>query len=133
MSMGVDLSSPLTREEREYLAARGRYADIERVDALHGVTDGQELDAGDGTGPQYVPLMTGEQRAGEAARLRARLAELEAADEDAADEDTDEVAPYEEWKKPELDAELERRSLLKTGTNAEKAQRLRDDDATAEV
>jgi len=127
MSMGVDLSSPLTAEERAYLAERGRYADIERVDGLHGVTDGPDLGEGDGTGPQYVPLMTGEQRAGEAARLRARLAELEAEDEDSEDE-ADDVSPYEEWKKPELDAELDRRGLVKTGTNAEKAVRLREDD-----
>jgi hypothetical protein len=133
MSMGVDLSSALTAEERAYLAERGRYADIDRVDALHGVTDAPDLGSGDGTGPQMVPLMTGEQRAGEAARLRARLAELEAEDTEDSDEETAE--PYEAWKVDELKAEIDRRNVgrateaqLPKGTKAQMVDTLYDDD-----
>lgn len=129
MSMAIDLSSPLTRDERAYLAERGRYADIERADALTGVTDSPDLGSGDGTGLQLQPLGTAEQRAARRAQLEAELAALSADDEEDVDpEDDDELPPYSEWTVPALDAELKRRSLSVNGTKPEKVKRLEDDD-----
>lgn len=132
MSMVIDLSTPLSTKEREYLASRGRYADIERADALTGVDSPPELPEGDGSGLSLQPLGTAEARAQRAELLRRELAALEAADsgeEDDADDDTDEVPPYDAWTVPDLDTELRRRKLSTAGTKPEKVARLEQDDA----
>lgn len=130
MSMEIDLSTPLTDDERQYLLMRGRLADIERADSLNGV-ETPDAPEGDGTGPKPISLMTSEQRATEAERLRARLAEIEG-DADESDEDEDvEPEPYDAWTVQELDAELKRRQLPTSGTKAEKVKRLEEDDAAA--
>jgi hypothetical protein len=130
MSMHVDYSTPLTKEERAYLEARGDLAAIQRADSLTGVTNPPEFGEGDGTGPQVQPLMTSEQRAAEKANLQRRLAELEAQDGTGDDGDEDgEVEPYPVWTNQELTDELKRRSLAVTGSKAEKIARLEEDDA----
>lgn len=137
MSMAVDYNTPLTQEERAYLESRGKLAEIQRADSINGVTNPPEYGAGDGTGPQLQPLLTSEQRALEKERLRARLAELEAAEaESGADEDSDEVPPYESWKSNDLNKEIDARNegrpeeqkISKSGTVAERATRLYADD-----
>lgn len=129
MSMGLDLSKPLDEKGRAYLAMRGRYADIQRIDAQQGV-ETPELDAGDGTAPPVIPLMSAEQKATERDRLLARLAALDAEEADPEEAD-DEVDPYEVWAPKELDAELKRRGLPGGGTKPEKVARLEEDDAKA--
>ena len=126
MSMEVDFASALTEEERAYLTERGRYADIERADSLHGV-ETPEYDNGDGTGLQQQALLTSEQRATEVDRLKARLAELEGSDEDDRDDDGG-LPPYEDWKVGDLDGELKARKLSTAGTKQDKADRLYQDD-----
>lgn len=127
MSMHVDLSTPLTEEERQYLAMRGRYAELERAAQLTGESVG-DLGTGDGTGPAVMPLGTAEQRAGERERLLARLKELDAAD---GEQDEEELPPYEQWKVQELDKELKGRGLPTDGDKPTKVQRLYADDQAA--
>lgn len=132
MSMAVDLSTPLTKQEREYLAARGLYAELERADQMSGEAS-PELPAGDGTGLQPVSLLTSEQQASERQRLLARLRELDAGTGDSDVEEVPEesdLPPYEQWDVKELDAELKERKLPTSGSKADKANRLYADDET---
>lgn len=132
MSMKVDFGTPLTKAEREYLEARGSLGEIERADAMHGV-ETPVYGEGDGTGPKLVELMTSEQRASEAQRLRERLAEIEGAPSEDAPAGAD-VAPYEEWSVDDLKAEIDTRNvdreqkLAKTGNVKALADRLYEDD-----
>lgn len=129
MSMKVDLSTPLTREEREYLAGRGRYDDITRADSMHGV-DAEPLPEGDGSGPVPHETTLVARQEQEIAELKRRLALLEGTSEES-EEDTEDVAPYEEWTVAELDAELKRRQLPVKGDKQAKAQALYDHDDAA--
>lgn len=129
MSMEVDLSTPLTAEERAYLAMRGRQAEIERADGLTDVTDPPALDEGDGTGPKMQHLGTAEARAARKEALLEELRLIVESEGGAAEEDDEGVAPYEEWTHKELDAEIERRGLPKvTGDKVSKANVLYADD-----
>jgi hypothetical protein len=135
MSMQVDLTTPLTREERAYLIERGQTHVIERADAQHGY-DGSDddLNEGDGTGTRFEAVTQGERAAERKQRLLEELAAIEAAEGNTADDDEDvELAdkPYEEWSKAELDKELKTRELPGGGTNADKAARLRANDDEA--
>lgn len=141
MSMEVDFSTPLTDAERKFLNERGRYSDIERVDAAFGENAPEGFnDSGDGTGPQMEPVLQGEVRAARKERLLAELAAIENAEASESDEDEDgsgDVAPYESWKVSELDAEIKRRNdagaTLATGGNKdEKVARLYEDDDNSE-
>jgi hypothetical protein len=130
--MNVDVSTPLTQEERNYLSERGLYAEIERADGLSG-TESPELPAGDGTGLRLAPLNTAEARAARAEQLRRELAELEGTD--AASESAEEDS-YEDWKLEDLKAEIDTRNdgrpadqkLSKTGTKQDLVDRLYADD-----
>src|SRR3954465_8598992 len=62
MSMEVDLTTPLTPEERNNTHTRGREPGVERADNLHGV-EGADVPTGDGTGPVTMQLGTAEQQA----------------------------------------------------------------------
>lgn len=127
MSREVDLSKPLSAEDAEYLAMRGRYADLERA--------GGVAPEGDGTGPALTSPLSADMAAAEEERLLARLAQLNPEkygdlSDDGDDDDGDgDPAPYHEWTVPELDAELKGRQLSTSGTKAEKVKRLEDDDA----
>lgn len=135
MSMAVDLSTPLTQEEREYLAARGRYADLERADAMHGVTDAPALPDGDGTGPTQYGTASYDVRDQRIAALERELAllkgETDDSEEEADDSEDGEVSPYEQWTVQELDAELKRRKLPVTGNKDAKVTALYDHDDAA--
>lgn len=137
MSREVDLSTPLTKEERAYLHMRGRIADIERADAQHGVTEADPFIDGDGTGPQQKSVLTGDRAAARKAELLAELAALEESesdeDEDTSDvedEDGEDGESYADWTVPQLDAELAKRKLAKGGTKDDKVRRLEEDDET---
>jgi hypothetical protein len=136
MSMAVDLSTPLTPDEAKYLAERGRDAE------LHGAAERHEQDvnellsdtSGDGTGPRVMQLNTGLRQVESADELLARLREMGVnvkVDESQVDEDDSDVAPYENWKVSELDAELKRRNLPVTGDKTAKVNALYADDAAA--
>lgn len=128
MSMEVDLSKPLTDAERAYLESRGRTAEIERADAIHGV-DTPPPGQGDGTGPVSHGTSMVDVRDQRIADLERELALLRGDDgSNTEDEDTEEVAPYEEWTVKELDAELKRRNLPVTGDKTAKATALYDHD-----
>jgi hypothetical protein len=137
MSMKVDYSTPLTREEREYLEARGAHAEIERADSMNGV-ETPEPGAGDGTGLQMQPLLTSEARAAEKERLLARLRQIEGDEADADLADDEDLPPYEEWSLDLLKTEIETRNegrehkMAKTGSQATLADRLRKDDEEQE-
>jgi hypothetical protein len=133
MSMAVDLSTPLTKAEREYLAMRGRYDDITRADQMHGV-EGVALPAGDGTGPITHGTATHDVALQRIAELEAQLALLRGGTpgaDDSEEEVADDVAPYEEWTVAELDAELKRRNLAVTGNKESKVKVLYQDDETS--
>lgn len=137
MSMEVDLSTPLTEEERQYLHMRGRLSDIQRADDLHGV-EGAPVPEGDGTGPGVMALGTAEQSAQRReqllAELRAMGVPVVVADEST--EEVEEAPPYETWNSKDLNAEIDRRNMdradgdkiSKSGSVSERADRLYMDD-----
>ncbi len=133
MAMGIDFSTPLTNQERKFLEERGRYSDIERADSVHGASAPEDWDvAGDGTGPQVLPVLTSEARAARKEQLLRELADIDAAEGGDA-EDGEDVPPYEAWNVAELDAEIKRRndagaSLETGGKKDEKVARLYEDD-----
>lgn len=130
MSRNVDFSKPLSAEDQAYLHMRGRVSDLDRQTAT------EDLDvSGDGTGPQYRPVLQGEAAAARKQQLLdelAAIAEGEAAEagRDGSVEDGD-VDPYEVWSPDELTKELKRRELTHTGSKADKVARLYEDDAKA--
>lgn len=141
MSMAVDLSTPLTPEERAYLNERGRYAEIERADALHGGTpDDAPTFGGDGTGPRVQQLNTGLATIEEPEVLLQRLRDMGVNVQVLDEDDDSEVAPYTEWSITDLKTEIDRRNegrdeaskLSKSGSVQTLADRLyKDDDAVA--
>jgi hypothetical protein len=139
MSMGVDLSTPLTPEEAQYLHNRGRDAELQGTADRHG-QDVNELlsdQSGDGTAPVVTPLNTNLQQMATPEALLARLRDMgvnvQVVDEpgDDADDAEPDVSPYEEWPVKDLDAELKRRNLPVTGDKQAKLDRLYADDEKA--
>lgn len=139
MSQEVDLTTPLTKEEREYLYMRGKLSDIQRADDLHGVQDA-DVPTGDGTGPMTMQLGTAEQQVQRREQLLAELRAMgvpvvvdETADQDEA---TEEAPPYETWKSADINTEIDRRNvgrsdadkISKSGSVTERADRLYMDD-----
>lgn len=130
MSMEVDLSTPLTKEEREYLHMRGRLSDLQRADDLHDVTDAP-VPTGDGTGPGSEEL----RKAQLIAELRAMGVDVPEQDNEA-DQDDETAPPYETWSSKDLNAEIDRRNegrtdtdkISKAGSVTERADRLYMDD-----
>lgn len=101
MSKQIDLTVPLSDEDREWLLARGRDADVALADRL---ASGEPLvaeDAGAASAPE----------------------DSSAPGEDAP---TDQ---YDEWSKDALQSELEDRGLPSRGTKAELIEVLRNSDA----
>jgi hypothetical protein len=121
--MAIDYTTPLTAKERQYLLHRGRYADVERVDAAFGEESDVSLLSGDGTGPGTRQLATGEALAQRKAELLRELELIEQAEGGPVEDDED-VPPYETWKVADLDAELKRRGLPVTGDKSAKANAL---------
>lgn len=135
MSMGVDLSKPLTPEEAKYLHERGRDAELAGAAERHDQSVNELLAdvSDDGTGPRVMQLNTGLQQVESAEVLLERLrdmgldVEVKPASQDEGDDAT-EVPPYESWKVADLDAELKRRNLPVTGDKPTKANALYADD-----
>lgn len=135
MSQEVDINKRLSDQDYAYLVSRSRGDLIERAHAMHGTSDADyaHVLSGDGSGPDVRPVLQGESRAARRDQLLAELAALDDAEDEAdeADEADEEMdsRPYSEWSVPELDAELAKRELPKTGTKPDKVKRLEDDDA----
>lgn len=133
MSMEVDLSTPLTDEERAYLHMRGRVSDIQRADDANNVTDAP-VPAGDGTAPGSEEL----RKAQLIAELRAMGVDVPEQDgEQDADDET--APPYETWSSADINTEIDRRNegrtdadkISKAGTVSQRADRLYMDDEKA--
>lgn len=157
MSRQIDLSEPLSKEDREWLLNNNRAEDVRANDAEHG-RDSADLGAAPGTA---TPLVTGQEpslgsdrtypvgltpdsRNADLDRDR-RERQFRAALDPERPEDTDQNSvdpfgqrgflvetddrPYEDWDKTDLQAEAGKRELAKSGNKAELAERLRADDA----
>lgn len=142
MSRKIDLSTPLSDEDRQYLVDRDRWQDLANADG-HGDPEQSKREAIQGfrTAQEHsVPEPT---RVGAEAKLAA--AEQNPAHQPSSgDEDED----YEDWTFEDLKAELDERKAdavangmtqedankrySKGGSQKDLVQRLRDDDAAPE-
>lgn len=142
MSQKVDLSTPLTQEEYNYLQTRSQNDIIDRAHSMHGTSDADYAqNDGDWTGPQPVPATQGERAANRRAELLAELAALgedddtdddvEGSDDGGSDAEDETAEPYENWPDADLNAELKNRGLSAAGKHDDKVKRLYADDETA--
>lgn len=119
MARHIEPGSELSQEDYDYLAARGR---VDEMVNAYGCTIPDSVGPRDEEGNPPAPV--------EFADLQERLpapatppGQMEQAapdqfnadgtvrgDDDFDDDETDEIPPYEEWKKAELLAEIERRN-----------------------
>lgn len=114
MGMQVDLTQPISDDERAYLLSRNREADVAANDRAFG--DGE---------PLATPGVAGTEPS-------------LGADQVPADSE-DGGAEYEDMSHADLDAEIDARNedlpddeqISKSGTIAQKAARLREDDAAS--
>jgi hypothetical protein len=128
VSRQIDLTEPLSDEDRLYLRDRSRFDLIAAADAIAAgeeysdsmftqgnpaVQSGEELPPNTGTASSHYdpPEYGGGTRV-----------ELD-------DSEDDEEPDYDSWKKSELEAEAHNRGLEKSGTKADIAERLRQHDA----
>lgn len=130
MSKQVDLEKPLSDEDRDYLESRAMHREIAENDARF--ADGDPVSERSGlTGeePAYgVPAGSHPEAVGVGqggVLARSDPAADRRAAESAADDEEDE---YSEMTVAELQDELEKRDLPKSGKKAELAARLREDD-----
>lgn len=136
MSMAVDLSTPLSKEEAAYLQERGRHQELEAAAERHDQNVSELLNTdGDGTGPTKLALNSDLQAIQSPEVLLARLREMgvnvAVVDESADEDDEVDISPYQEWSVAELDAELKRRDLPVTGNKQAKVDALYADDDKA--
>lgn len=134
MSKQIDLTKPLSDEDRQYLEDRARHYEIAANDAEHA---GAELP------PEYLGLTGGEPAFGVPAdshpegvglgegTLRPTNPHATVADESAPTEEDSEDS-YDDMTVAELQDELENRELPKSGKKAELIARLRGDDGGEE-
>lgn len=127
MSREIDLTEPLSDADRQYLVDRSRFDLIAAADAM---AAGQEYS--DSMFTQGDPAV----QVGEALPPNTGSAhsvydppEYGGGTQVSLDDEDDEEPDYDSWKKPELEAEAHNRGLDKSGTKAEIAERLREDDA----
>jgi len=110
MGRDIDLSQPLSDEDREFLLARNQHAVVERNDVAFGKADADPTPPGAlGTEPSLASDRT--------------EADVEAM---AGGGEADADVAYEDMTHKELDAILGPRGLSTSGTIAEKADRLYD-------
>ena len=124
MSREVDLTQPLSEEDKEYLRARGReqqvtlneaqFSDDPAVQAAAAFVPGLDVDLAEG-----VPATPGGDP---------RVVMGGGPVEGPVTFDTEDN--YEAWSKSELEEELENRDLPKSGNKTELVARLREDDAS---
>jgi hypothetical protein len=135
MARHIDDSKPLSDEDRQWLTDWSRTAEIERIDALHGVeSDGEQGAFFD----DLHPLQSGSDFSGEQEEpedplkgetdMGASQADSPAEVPDNWTQETDDE-PYDDWTKDDLADELGERGLTKSGNKDELVSRLRDSDA----
>lgn len=127
MSKQIDLTQPLSDEDREYLRVLGRLDDIRRNDEQFAEGyEAPEAREPSATADRTQAAGIGEGTLGTRA---ANASQPELAGEGADEVGDDTEAPYEEWNLVDLREELEVRELSKSGNKGELAARLREDDA----
>jgi hypothetical protein len=161
MARQIDDSKPLSADDRQWLKDWGRDAEIERIDQIHGVTDGgasdedssaggertladalsqllrdNGVDPGDDplealvgvlTRSQGDPLGNGQQIVAPGESGSSATGEPTGSDTGDGDDGGDYTG--DDWKVADLQDELGRRELSKSGNKAELIARLREDDA----
>lgn len=160
MARQIDDSKPLSAEDRQWLKDWGRDAEIERIDQIHGVTDGgasQEdssaggersteealsqllrdngVDPGDNPLEALVGVLTRSQGdpLGNGQQIVAPgESGSYASGEPSGDDTGDEEGEYGDWTVKQLQDELGDRELSKSGNKSELIARLREDDADEE-
>lgn len=162
MARHIDDSKPLSREDRQWLQDWGRTAEIERIDAKHGVTAEdvaaeQDSSGGDTTADALRQLLRdngvdpGNSDEDLMGALQIALSgrrgdplgngqQVVAPGESGSfapgqpnGEDTgDDSGDYADWTVPELQEELGNRELSKSGNKKDLIARLREDDAAGE-
>lgn len=151
MSREIDMSKPLSDEDRAWMLENNRDNEVRANDEAHG-RDSSDIGRAGGmpfvTGGEpslgsdrSIPTgLTPNSQEADLDRER-REAQLKAATEGGASADplatgdlvyeTDDK-PYEDWSAAELQNEAGKRELSKSGTKAELAERLRADDEERE-
>ena len=118
MSREIDLSQPLSDEDRQYLIDRDRWRDLALADGHEDIARAQReaTEANDITQGRRPPTVFGEQ------------ARVQAANADAAptSDEGEEDLPYEEWTFDELKNELDVRKAdaVEAGMSEEEAKTL---------
>lgn len=127
MSREIDLSNPLSDEDRAYLLARGREQLVAQIDARRGDEEaaklahyvpGSAVDEADGV-PETPGLAAPNVEAARSAEIVEEDDDVEAGTEDN----------YETWTNEQLREELDSRDLQTSGKKKELVARLRADDA----
>lgn len=117
MAREIDLTKPLSAEDRQYLVDRCAWSRIAQADQIAAdEAQAKAVEQNEITTPQPTPTATG------AAALHA----AQTAQEEQAASDDEEEAPYEEWSYDDLKAELDRRKQLELdgGMAQEEANKL---------
>lgn len=124
MSKQIDLSKPLSEEDRAYLLSRGRTYDIAIADG----NDASSLSAGPSfdANTDAAKLLAETPNTGDVNTLGR---EAGAPDQSSGDAPTGEPSQYEDLTVAQLKDELERRDLPTTGKKPELVARLDADDA----
>lgn len=124
MGKSIDLSQPLSDEDRRWLEERGDYAAIAVADATHGAPEPREAKADEPSEPEDAPVPL----------VAEPVAEPNAGDDgvtepsDSSEDADDDVPPYEEWTADALRDECDARGLAKSGSKADLIDRLVADD-----
>jgi hypothetical protein len=101
MGKNIDLTQPLSDEDRAWLEERGKINDIRVADEIAGVS----------TDPEPVSAQTDD------------------GTDDEDDDSTADSEEYGDWTKAQMQYELGERGLPQSGNKAELAARLEEDDA----
>lgn len=132
MSRQIDLTKPLSDEDREYLESRARHREVEINDAEFGDTvasgnvPDDSLEASTERSPDAQPASVGDQNPeGIPSPVAEVLADAEAED---SEEDIDNYDSEPSWSYAELQAEAKDRKLPAGGSRAEIIARLREYD-----
>jgi hypothetical protein len=153
VSRQIDLSKKLSAEDREYLTTRSRLDDIRQNDEQFGDAeekfvpidggntgdvdpfkrdDGHDLLSGTHPGEKVLTPVQAIETGQDPESIKAPATEPTVQNRDAAGDEDDDYEDEEDgkpvWTKEDLEEELQKRDLPKSGTKAELIKRLREDD-----
>lgn len=122
MARKIDLTKPLSTEDRHYLVVRDRWRDLAQADGHHDPRRAkkeaeQNFSASQRSMPPTSPTAP-------------PPAPQPVNPEDPEEEE--ELEPYEDWEYPDLQAELKARGLPAGGKQEELVKRLYEDDKKAD-